>query len=84
MSGKDRTLPLARRVVVKVGSSLLVDETAGSADRAWLTAFTADKIRGSCFKALASFRRLAANFAESAMSARDNAASSGFSTRPCP
>jgi glutamate 5-kinase len=45
MSTKDRTLAIARRVVVKVGSSLLVDETAGSVDRAWLTAFTADVAR---------------------------------------
>jgi len=35
----------ARRVVVKVGSSLLVDETAGSADHAWLSAFAADVAR---------------------------------------
>jgi glutamate 5-kinase len=45
MTTKDRTLAIARRIVVKVGSSLLVDEAAGSADRAWLTAFTADVAR---------------------------------------
>src|SRR5215208_671495 len=44
-AAKDRTLAISRRVVVKVGSSLLVDEAAGSADRAWLTAFTADVAR---------------------------------------
>jgi len=35
----------ARRVVVKVGSSLLIDETKGSADRDWLDAFAADVAR---------------------------------------
>jgi glutamate 5-kinase len=38
-------LAVARRVVVKVGSSLLVDERTGSADRAWLAAFAADAAR---------------------------------------
>ncbi len=35
----------AKRVVVKVGSALLVDEATGAADRAWLTAFAADVAR---------------------------------------
>ena len=39
------SLATARRVVVKVGSSLLVDERTGSADRAWLAAFAADAAR---------------------------------------
>ncbi|MDR3513957.1 MAG: glutamate 5-kinase [Caulobacteraceae bacterium] len=39
------SLAEARRVVVKVGSSLLVDERTGSADHAWLTAFAADAAR---------------------------------------
>jgi glutamate 5-kinase len=38
-------LATARRVVVKVGSSLLVDERTGAADRAWLAAFAADMAR---------------------------------------
>jgi glutamate 5-kinase len=38
-------LAAARRIVVKVGSSLLVDERTGSADRAWLAAFAADAAR---------------------------------------
>jgi glutamate 5-kinase len=38
-------LATARRVVVKVGSSLLVDDKTGSADRAWLAAFAADAAR---------------------------------------
>ena len=38
-------LTSAKRVVVKVGSALLVDEAAGSVDRAWLTAFCADVAR---------------------------------------
>jgi glutamate 5-kinase len=38
-------LASARRVVVKVGSSLLVDEATGSVDRAWLGAFAADAAR---------------------------------------
>ncbi len=35
----------ARRIVVKVGSALLVDAARGSADRAWLKAFAADVAR---------------------------------------
>jgi glutamate 5-kinase len=35
----------ARRIVIKVGSALLVDEANGSADRAWLSAFAADVAR---------------------------------------
>jgi len=35
----------AKRVVIKVGSALLVDEETGAADRAWLTAFAADVAR---------------------------------------
>jgi len=38
-------LAAARRVVIKVGSSLLVDDRTGSADRAWLAAFAADAAR---------------------------------------
>jgi glutamate 5-kinase len=35
-------LAAARRVVVKVGSSLLIDAASGAADRAWLAGFAAD------------------------------------------
>ena len=35
-------LAAARRVVVKVGSSLLIDAATGAADRAWLASFAAD------------------------------------------
>jgi glutamate 5-kinase len=35
-------LAAARRVVVKVGSSLLIDAGSGAADRAWLAGFAAD------------------------------------------
>jgi glutamate 5-kinase len=35
----------AKRLVVKVGSALLVDEEAGSADRAWLAGFAEDAAR---------------------------------------
>src|SRR5436190_12950121 len=45
MTGQGGALSKARRVVVKVGSALLVDEAAGSVDRAWLTAFCADVAR---------------------------------------
>ncbi len=38
-------LAQARRLVVKVGSALLVDEHKGSADRAWLAAFAEDAAR---------------------------------------
>jgi glutamate 5-kinase len=38
-------LTSARRLVVKVGSSLLVDERTGAADHAWLAAFAADAAR---------------------------------------
>jgi glutamate 5-kinase len=38
-------LAAARRIVVKVGSALLVDEAAGSADRGWLAGFAADAAR---------------------------------------
>ncbi len=41
MSGLDA----ARRIVVKVGSALVVDAGAGTADRAWLAAFAADVAR---------------------------------------
>ena len=37
------SLAKARRVVIKVGSALLVDAAKGSADRAWLDAFAAEK-----------------------------------------
>jgi glutamate 5-kinase len=39
--------PLAagKRIVVKVGSSLLVDDAGGAADRAWLAAFAVDAAR---------------------------------------
>jgi glutamate 5-kinase len=39
------TLETARRIVVKVGSSLLVDDNTGAANHAWLTAFAADAAR---------------------------------------
>ena len=35
----------ARRLVVKVGSALLVDEAKGSADHAWLSSFAEDAAR---------------------------------------
>jgi len=35
----------ARRIVVKVGSALLVDDKSGAADRAWLAAFAVDVAR---------------------------------------
>jgi len=38
-------LTTARRIVIKVGSALLVDENKGSADRPWLAAFCADAAR---------------------------------------
>ena len=38
-------LATARRIVVKVGSALLIDEATGAADRAWLAAFAADAAR---------------------------------------
>ncbi len=38
-------LASARRVVVKVGSSLLIDRDTGAADRAWLSAFALDAER---------------------------------------
>jgi glutamate 5-kinase len=38
-------LRTAHRIVVKVGSSLLVDERTGAADHAWLTAFATDVAR---------------------------------------
>jgi glutamate 5-kinase len=38
-------LRAARRIVVKVGSSLLVDAETGAADHGWLTAFAADAAR---------------------------------------
>jgi glutamate 5-kinase len=38
-------LAAAKRIVIKVGSTLLVDEAAGSVDRTWLTAFAADAAR---------------------------------------
>ena len=38
-------LAKAKRLVVKVGSALLVDEKDGSVDRAWLAAFAADAAR---------------------------------------
>ncbi|MDB5451493.1 MAG: proB [Caulobacteraceae bacterium] len=45
MTGQGGALSGAKRVVVKVGSALLVDEASGSVDRAWLTAFCADVAR---------------------------------------
>ena len=44
MSGTS-PLATARRVVVKVGSSLLVDDATGKADQAWLAALAADAAR---------------------------------------
>ncbi len=38
-------LAAARRIVVKVGSALLVDDETGAADHAWLAAFAADVAR---------------------------------------
>ena len=38
-------LTTARRVVVKVGSALLVDPTAGQANHAWLASMAADVAR---------------------------------------
>jgi glutamate 5-kinase len=38
-------LAAARRVVVKVGSSLLIDAQSGAADRTWLAGFAADAAR---------------------------------------
>jgi glutamate 5-kinase len=38
-------LAAARRIVVKVGSALLVNEETGAADHAWLAAFAADAAR---------------------------------------
>jgi glutamate 5-kinase len=38
-------LVAARRVVIKVGSSLLVDDATGKADQAWLAALAADAAR---------------------------------------
>ncbi|WP_269715292.1 glutamate 5-kinase [Caulobacter sp. NIBR2454] len=38
-------LAAARRIVVKVGSALLVDSETGAADKAWLEAFCADAAR---------------------------------------
>ena len=38
-------LTYAKRVVVKVGSALLIDAATGAANRAWLTAFAADVAR---------------------------------------
>ena len=35
----------AKRIVVKVGSALVIDGETGEADRAWLTAFAADVVR---------------------------------------
>ena len=35
----------ARRLVVKVGSSILIDEESGRADQAWLQGFAADVVR---------------------------------------
>ena len=35
----------ARRLVVKVGSSILIDEESGRADQAWLKGFAADVVR---------------------------------------
>ena len=38
-------LSTARRIVIKVGSALLVDEASGSVSRSWLSAFAADVAR---------------------------------------
>ena len=45
MSGSSSGLAAARRVVVKVGSALVVDAGTGAPARDWLTAFAADAAR---------------------------------------
>jgi glutamate 5-kinase len=45
LEGNLRLLTAARRVVVKVGSSLLVDEASGELDRAWLDSLVDDVAR---------------------------------------
>ena len=39
------SLATAKRLIVKIGSALLVDEGTGSVDSAWLSAFAADVAR---------------------------------------
>jgi glutamate 5-kinase len=41
-SGQTETLRAARRLVIKVGSALLVDEASGGINQAWLSAFADD------------------------------------------
>ena len=45
MSVDGSEITRARRIVVKVGSALVVDAQAGVPDRAWLAAFAADAAR---------------------------------------
>jgi glutamate 5-kinase len=45
MSTDGSEITRARRIVVKVGSALVVDAQAGVPDRAWLAAFSADAAR---------------------------------------
>jgi len=45
MSADGSDITRARRIVVKVGSALVVDAQAGVPDRAWLAAFAADAAR---------------------------------------
>jgi len=45
MTGAVTDLAAARRIVVKVGSALLVDEATGNPHHAWLAAFAADAAR---------------------------------------
>src|SRR6202000_1400618 len=45
MSDAAERLAQARRAVIKVGSSLLVDAKTGAADRAWLAALARDAAR---------------------------------------
>ena len=45
MSADGSEITRARRIVVKVGSALVVDAQAGVPDRAWLAAFAADAAR---------------------------------------
>ncbi|MDO9472442.1 MAG: glutamate 5-kinase [Caulobacter sp.] len=45
MSTDGSDITRARRIVVKVGSALVVDAQAGAPDRAWLAAFAADAAR---------------------------------------
>ncbi len=45
MSAPFNLIAPARRMVVTVGSSILIDPETGGADEAWLTAFASDVAR---------------------------------------